>query len=420
MDGRGPGRLRRAPPAIYTLGMDLLLIFAVTLMLAVLISALAQRTVLSTSVLFLAAGLLAGRGVFGSLPAVPLGFLRSLAELALFSVLFTDGMRAGGEPAPARTRGLVVRALALAMPLTVIGIAAAAHWMLDMSWVAGLLIGAVLSPTDPIFISAIFHFKAVPYRLQRLLNLESGINDGMALPLVLIFLSEMAAQPAHLGLIVLELAAGVGLGVVIPWIGIRLEASRFFGAAGALQPLNAFALGLLVLAISWPTGANIFLAAFAAGVTVARLSPEVRRSFEGFGASFTELLKLAAILIFGLELAPNLLRSLSWAEIIFILLALTGVRMAAMEISLWGSVLTRGERLAAGWFGPKGFGSVVYGLMILELATPLADRLAHLAGITIMVSIVVYSSTDILVARAFERRSHGRGDGDAHQRKSGG
>ncbi|HET9784155.1 MAG TPA: cation:proton antiporter [Terriglobales bacterium] len=392
--------------------MALLLIFAVTLMLAVLISALAQRTVLSTTVLFLAAGLLAGRGVFGPLPALPAGFLRTVAELALFSVLFTDGMRAGGEPAPARTRGLVVRALALAMPLTIVGIAAAAHWMLGMSWPAGLLIGAVLSPTDPIFISAIFRFKAVPYRLQRLLNVESGINDGIALPLVIIFLGELAAQPASLGLVVLELAAGVGLGIVIPWIGIKLESSRYFGAAGALQPLNAFALGLLVLALAWPTGANIFLAAFAAGVTVARLSPEARHSFEGFGEGITELLKLAAILIFGLELAPNLFLPLSWAEVVFILLALAVVRMAAMEISLLGSVLTRAERWTVGWFGPKGFGSVVYGLMILELATPLAQRLAHLAGLTIMLSIVVYSSTDILVARGFERRSHGRGDGD--------
>jgi NhaP-type Na+/H+ or K+/H+ antiporter len=395
--------------------MALLLIFAVTLMLAVLISSLAQRTVLSTTVLFLAAGLLAGRGVFGALPGLPAGFLRTLAELALFSVLFTDGMRAGGEPAPARTRGLVARALLFAMPLTIVGLAAAAHWMLGMSWAAGLLIGAVLSPTDPIFISAIFRYKAVPYRLQRLLNVESGINDGIALPLVIIFLGELAARPAGLAIIALELIGGVALGVVIPWLGIRLESSRFFGAAGALQPLNAFALGLLVLAVAWPTGANIFLAAFAAGVMVARLSPEARHSFEGMGEGITELLKLAAILIFGLELAPNLFLPLSWAEAVFILLALSVVRLAAMEISLLGSVLTRAERWAVGWFGPKGFGSVVYGLMILELGTPLAQRLAHLAGLTIMLSIVVYSSTDILVARGFERRSHGGGDGDAHQ-----
>jgi NhaP-type Na+/H+ or K+/H+ antiporter len=385
--------------------MGLLLIFAITLMLAVLISALAQRTVLSTTVLFLAAGVLAGRGVFGALPGLPAGFLRTLAELALFSVLFTDGMRAGGEPAPARTRALVVRALVIAMPLTIAGLAAAAHWLLGMSWAAGLLIGAVLSPTDPIFISAIFRYQAVPYRLQRLLNVESGLNDGIALPLVIIFLSVMAAQPAHLGMVALELAGGVGLGIGIPWIGIKLESSRYFGAAGALQPLNAFALGLLVLAVAWPTGANIFLAAFAAGVTVARLSPGARHSFEGFGEGLTELLKLAAILIFGLELAPNLLLPLSWAEVAFILLALAGVRLAAMGVSLWGSVLSRGERWAVGWFGPKGFGSVVYGLMILELGTPLAARLAHLAGLTIMLSIVVYSSTDILVARGFERRS---------------
>ncbi|MGH9413487.1 MAG: hypothetical protein ACRD0Y_07070 [Terriglobales bacterium] len=89
----------------------------------------------------------------------------------------------------------------------------------------------------------------------------------------------------------------------------------------------------------------------------------------------------------------------------FILLALAAVRMVAIAISMQGSILSSGEILAAGWFGPKGFGSVVYGLMILELGTPQAGAMAHLIGLVIVLSIVVYSSTDILVARSFERRA---------------
>ncbi|MGH9485333.1 MAG: cation:proton antiporter, partial [Terriglobales bacterium] len=132
------------------------------------------------------------------------------------------------------------------------------------------------------------------------------INDGIALPLVIIFLGEMAAHPVRLWQVGLELAGGVGIGVLIPWLAIRLEASRFFGAAGVLRSLNAFAIGLLVLAVSWRVHANIFLAAFAAGVAVARFSPEVRAAFHEFGEGVTELLKLAAIWIFGLQMAPNL------------------------------------------------------------------------------------------------------------------
>lgn len=385
--------------------MTLLLVFAVTLVIAVLISALAQRTVLSTAVLFLVAGVLAGRGAFGALPSAGPELLRVVAELALFSVLFTDGMRAGGEPAPPGAPALLTRALALGMPLTIAGIAVLAHWLLGWSWTEGILVGAVLSPTDPIFISAIFQFEAVPERLRRLLNVESGINDGVALPVVVIFLGELAAHPVSLGQVGLELAAGVAIGIVIPWLAIQLEASRFFGAAGILRPLHAFAIGLLVLAVSWRVHANIFLAAFAAGVAVARFSPAVRAAFHEFGEGVTELLKLAAILIFGLQMAPNLFRPLSGAAILFVLLALAAVRIVAIEISMIGSALTAAETLTAGWFGPKGFGSVVYGLMILELGTPAALDMAHLVGVTIVLSIVVYSSTDILVARWFERRA---------------
>ncbi|MGH9413488.1 MAG: cation:proton antiporter [Terriglobales bacterium] len=286
--------------------MTLLLVFAITLLIAVLISALAQRTVLSTAVLFLVVGVLAGRHVFGPLPSLDPQWLRVIAELALFSVLFTDGMRAGGSPPPLGARSLVTRALLGAMPLTIAGIAVLARLLLGFTWVEGILVGAVLSPTDPVFISAIFHFEAVPGRLQRLLNVESGINDGIALPLVIIFLGEMAAHPVRLWRVGLELAGGVGIGVLIPWLAIRLEASRFFGAAGVLRSLNAFAIGLLVLAVSWRVHANIFLAAFAAGVAVARFSPEVRAAFHEFGEGVTELLKLAAIWIFGLQMAPNL------------------------------------------------------------------------------------------------------------------
>jgi NhaP-type Na+/H+ or K+/H+ antiporter len=234
---------------------------------------------------------------------------------------------------------------------------------------------------------------------------ESGINDGIALPLVIIFLGEVGGNSADLWMVAWELVAGLGVGVLIPWLAIRLESSRFFGSAGVFRPLNAFAVGLLVLAVSLALNVNIFLAAFAAGISVARLGPEVSEAFSGFGEIVTELLKLAAILIFGLELAPGLTQPLSLAEIAFIVLALFVVRMVAIEISFIGSGTPRSETLAAAWFGPKGFGSVVYNLMILEMGMDAAGAMAHLVGITIMLSILMYSSTDILVARWFRRRA---------------
>lgn len=183
------------------------------------------------------------------------------------------------------------------------------------------------------------------------------------------------------------------------------EASPYFGASARFRPLNAFALGLLVLALAWRTHTNIFLAAFAAGVSVPRMSPEVRDAFSRFGDLVAELLKLAAILIFGLQMAPTLFQALDWQQIVIILAGLFGARMVAIELALLNSTLLGLERAAMGWFGPKGFGSVVYGLMVLDLGTAEARGLAHLVGVAIMISIVLYSSTDILVARWFQHHA---------------
>lgn len=152
-------------------------------MLAVLVSALAARTVLSTAVLFLAAGvLIQGLGI---VPESPEHVVETVAELALFSVLFTDGMQVGIRDLVMAWR-LPGRALLLGMPLAVVCTALLAHWVVGLPWLEAFLVGAALSPTDPVFASAIVGRPEVPARLRYLLNVESGVNDGLALPVVLV------------------------------------------------------------------------------------------------------------------------------------------------------------------------------------------------------------------------------------------
>lgn len=392
--------------------MSLLLAYALTLVVAVLISDLARRTVLSTAVLFLGAGLLLGSGALGSIPKPNTHLLQWLAELALFSVLFSDGMRTGGmEQIRQNWRG-PSRALLLGMPLTIAGIAVLAHVLVGFRWAAAFLLGAALSPTDPVFVSAIFSIEAVPASIKRLLNLESGLNDGVALLPVMLLLPAMGKGPAHTGHAVLELALGVAIGVVIPWMGIVLERSQFFGAVGIFEPLNAFAIGLLVLSVSYITGGNIFLAAFAAGASIATFSRAVRESFEKFGELVTELLKVAALLVFGAVIEPRLFISIPGREYVFVLLAVFAVRLIAIWFSFLGSGWPAKDVLVVGWFGPKGFASVVYGILILNLGTSESRHMAHLVALAIMASIVVYSSTDILVGRWFKPNPEsGRNEG---------
>jgi NhaP-type Na+/H+ or K+/H+ antiporter len=149
-----------------------------------------------------------------------------------------------------------------------------------------------------------------------------------------------------------------------------------------------------------PENQNEFLAAFAAGVTVATLSPE---GFDQFGQLLTELLKLAALLVFGALIPPSFLADIQLSGYVFAFLALVAVRPFALGIALLGSRLDWREWVAAAWFGPKGFASVVYGIMILKAHITRGDELFHLLAVVIAGSIIAHSSTDVLIARWFHK-----------------
>jgi NhaP-type Na+/H+ or K+/H+ antiporter len=206
----------------------------------------------------------------------------------------------------------------------------------------------------------------------------------------------------HLAALAVEVSLGIAVGVIVPLAAILLERSRFFAASPAYEPLNGVAIGLLVLAIAQSTHANLFLAAFAAGITVATFGPRQRAAFEHFGELVAELLKLAALLVFGALISLEFLGEISWTGWVFALLAIFVARPVALSVSFLRSGLDMREQAAAMWFGPKGFASVVYGLLVLESGIAEADLIFHLVALTIVISIVLHSSTDVVVARAFD------------------
>jgi NhaP-type Na+/H+ or K+/H+ antiporter len=301
------------------------------------------------------------------------------------------------------------------------GTAVFAHFVAGLSWSQAWLVGAVLSPTDPVFAAAIVGRSDVPYRLRHLLNVESGVNDGLALPFVIVLLAVVGSREVEPVKLAEELALGVILGIAIPWVAIRLERLRFFQATDRYQPLYAFAIGLLTFGAGKLLHANLFLAAFAAGVTVATIGPEVKREFHGFGDTITELLKLAALLVFGALMSPQLFAEISPGGYLFALLALLVVRPAAIGLALLGSHIERREWIAAAWFGPKGFASVVYGLFVLTAAVPGADEMFRLIALVVAASIVAHSSTDVLIARWFREEDTGsqRGLSAGHDGRPG-
>ncbi len=379
--------------------MALILAFGVVLLISVSLSGVAARTVLSTALLFLVAGALIGDGGFGLVSIAPDDpLVTRLADIALFTVLFTDGQRANLR---ALREGwqLSGRALGIGMPLTMVGLAIPAHFLVGLDWPMALLLGAVLSPTDPVFAAALVGRKDVSLKLRRLLNVESGLNDGLALPFVLIFLATASNTSSHLGEVALELVLGFAIGAGIPALVTLAWRSRLLTAEPRLQALGPLAIGVVVFGLCHLTHANPYLAAFVAGSTLATMDGTAAEHFEALGDMLSEITKFAALLVFGALITPDLLSHLSVGGWVFAFLAILLVRPAAMMLSLIRTPLAGGERAAAAWFGPKGFASVVYGLLVLQSGIPDSRQVFDLVAVTIALSIVLHSSSDVPIAR---------------------
>lgn len=335
--------------------MILVLAFGVVLMTTVALSGLAARSVLSTALVFLVAGALVGPGLLGLIEVSPHGpVVGTLADLALFTVLFVDG----GRLSVHRLRNgwrLSGRALGLGMPLTLVLVAVAAHFLVGLDWTTALLVGAILAPTDPVFASAIVSRSEVPARLRTLLGIESGVNDGLALPFVLVLIALATGTDAGLGTIALELVLGVTFGVALPLLVTALLRLPLLGSEPTLQPLGPLAVAITLYGLCSLTHANAYLAAFGAGITLATVAPKPVEAFAEFGELLSELTKFAAVLVFGALLTPAFFGGLGLGEWVVAVLSLVLIRPASMLVSLWRAAASAapGRRSAAGRSAPR-------------------------------------------------------------------
>ncbi len=380
--------------------MHTILTFSLTLIVAVYISTYAQRSILSTAVLFLLVGVGAGswpiKGM-GVTAATSIEMVKVVSEITLFAVLFTDGMQVSPQQL-ARCWRLPGRALLLGMPLTFAGTTAAVHWIVGEPWLPSMLVGAILSPTDPVLVEAIVGHEGVPRQLRMLLNIESGLNDGLALPAVIILLALLSGSHQGLLQVLLQVGLGIVVGVVIPLVVVKIEL-HLFPAVPLYKRLLPFAIGLLLYSVSSVLQVNEFLAAFTGGITVVTINPELQTSFNEFGEYITELLKLAAIMLFGSLISVHYILSTDGSTYIFIFLALFVVRPVTLSVSLLGSDLPWDLRWVAGWFGPKGFASVVYSLLLIHSNVPNKEKLYHLTALVVIGSIFLHSSSDVPINR---------------------
>jgi NhaP-type Na+/H+ or K+/H+ antiporter len=379
----------------------ILLVFAVTLVAGVLQSGLFKRTVLSNSLLFLVVGFVVG--ILGWIKIQPdTTGLAGAVEVTLVSVLFTDSMQLDFRKLR-QAWGLPRRALLLGMPLTFFLIAGLALLFFQMPVAEALLVAAVLSPTDPALASDLLERDEVPLRVRQLLNVESGLNDGLALPVILILVRIIGNEQLELVHLALELVGGIAIGIGIPWLIHNLAHTNWFSIEDAYYPAYVFSVGALVAALAHFAGANTFLAAFFAGVTVSSLDARARDAFQEFGKFISELLKLGALFIFGALLTPSLFLNSNLILYVFACLVLVITRPAAIFIALWDTGLTLLEKITAAWFGPKAFSSLLYGLLIWQIGISHVFPTFSVIALTLVLSILAHSSTSFLFARQFRK-----------------
>ena len=385
-----------------------LLLFGGLLAVVAALSGVIRGTVLSASVLSVALGIaLAATGAV-HVDATDEAIVQ-LVELALILTLFSDGMFVERELLR-RHWGPVARALTIAMPITMAVLALAAKALFpDLSWAEAFLLAAVLSPTDPVVTSAVVTSRLVPSSVRHTLNLESGLNDGLALPFVLFFLvlaspgGDAGTEAAKLaGEAVVGAAIGVALGALAGRLHHRLPGG---GLTARYEGIYAVGFALFAFGLAEVTIGNGLIAAFLCGIAMAASERDVPDGFVEFAENASAILQVLTFFVFGgLIVATGFHHSIP-PLVVFVLFALLLARPAAVLLSFLRTGIPRSEKLFVAWFGPKGVASMLFALFVLKSGVGEGELIFDVAAITIIASIVAHGLTDTVGARWMAERT---------------
>jgi NhaP-type Na+/H+ or K+/H+ antiporter len=374
------------------------------------LSARLERFDVTAPITFVLAGLLLTHGPLAVLGVQPSDeVIKTLAEFTLALVLFSDASRVGLHELRADS-GLYLRLLGVALPLTIaLGTVLALALAGTSIWLA-LLVGAALAPTDAALGAGMMANPLVPARIRRLINVESGLNDGIATPFVSVALAGAAGGHAAghgPAAAVAELAVGVLVGVAVGGVGgLLVNAARRRGwAAEGFGGAAVLGLAVCAYASAVAVHGNGFIAAFVAGLAFGSAGGRRGEPLVPFVEETGALVSLLVWLAFGaVELVPAV-ESLTWQMVLYAILSLTVVRMLPVLVALTGARLDWATSILVAWFGPRGLASVVFALLALEeLGRPTAGPAVAVITITVVLSIVAHGATAEPLATRYATR----------------
>jgi NhaP-type Na+/H+ or K+/H+ antiporter len=337
--------------------------------------------------------------------------------LTLALVLFTDA--AGADLGVLRrTARLPVRLLLIGLPLTIaLGYLTGLLLSVKLSTLEVALVATMLAPTDAALGKAVVSNAAIPTDVREGLNVESGLNDGICVPILFIFLAlaqdvgPAAAPWSHaLALVAEEIGIGLVVGIVLSVIAVQLLG--FSGRHQWLTPtwvqIPVVALALTCFATAQALGGSGFIASFAGGLFFGWLARQHRetllRAAEGTGDTFA----LITWVIFGSAVIGKAVGFFSWRLLLYAVLSLTLIRMLPVFLALAGSGLNTESKLFIGWFGPRGLASIVFGVIVVNANLPNGRAMAVVVVFTVILSVLAHGITANPWARAYGERMRRR------------
>lgn len=336
-----------------------------------------------------------------------------VAEVALVLVLFSDA--SGIDVNALRKNKLPLRMLSIGLILTIAaGIVLGVYLLTDMVLWEVAALAAVLAPTDAALGQIVVQNKNLPHKIRETLEIESGLNDGISVPFLFLFLAvglaEEVFKPFNYFLIIVleQIGFGAIIGIAIGFLGgwMVLQSRKKGWITKTYQRLGLLALAILSWLVADQLGGSGFIAAFLGGLAAGYVLKDAGDILTDFTSAEGMLLSLAVFFIMGALIAP-LLPFVTWQVLLYAILSLTVVRMLPVAISLIGSKLSWDSVLFMGWFGPRGLASIVLALVALEKVTvfPGKDTFILTVLVTVLLSIILHGLTALPLSKLYIKRS---------------
>ena len=378
--------------------MTFLVIFVLTVFIYSLVSRRLETTVITAPILFTLAGIALYRlpPVFSDTELKRQGFLL-VAEMGLVMTLFTDAARIS-LASLSSNRNLPIRLLTSGMLLTILLGALGAMWIFpSLSWQEAGILAAILAPTDAGLGMVIVNSPLVPMRIRQALNVEAGLNDGLAVPFLMCFIalslqtSENSAAILS-GFIGEQIGYGSLIGIVIGACGGGLLslATRKQWMSESLRQMGLVAIPMLCALASEAVSASMFIAGYIAGFAVQLGFAETGRHSVEFTETWGQLFDFFVFFLFGLLVARSW-SQFAWSHFYYAVFSLTLARILPVGLALLGSGLSRASLLFMGWFGPRGLASIVLGLVYLETQADLPGEATIKLALMMTVLLSIFS-----------------------------